>query len=191
MPARAHAIIVARAGRSACAQLSRTLDALSAQSLPPAAVTVVVLGDAAPVRALPGIGHIVEGIIEARTSTTFSEAVALAGPRVSAGSAVWLLAEDTVPEPDALQLLAGALERARAYADAGASGFFVPGLMDERLIARVCEAAPLPVNIMMFAGVPGPRRLGELGVARVSHGPGPYRQAMAALTAAAREALAY
>ena len=116
MPARAHAIIVARAGRSASAQLSRTLDALSAQSLPPAAVTVVVLGDAAPVRALPGIGHIVEGIIEARTSTTFSEAVALAGPRVSAGSAVWLLAEDTVPEPDALQLLAGALERSPSAA---------------------------------------------------------------------------
>lgn len=83
-----------------------------------------------------------------------------------------------------------ALERARAYADAGASGFFVPGLMDERLIARVCEGAPLPVNIMMFAGVPTPRRLGELGVARISHGPGPYRQAMAALTEAAKAALA-
>jgi 2-methylisocitrate lyase-like PEP mutase family enzyme len=84
-----------------------------------------------------------------------------------------------------------ALERARAYADAGASGFFVPGMMDEGLIARVCEGSPLPVNIMMFAGVPGPRRLGELGVARVSHGPGPYRQAMAAVTEAARAALAY
>lgn len=84
-----------------------------------------------------------------------------------------------------------ALERARAYADAGASGFFVPGLIDERLIARVCEGSPLPVNIMLFAGVPGPRRLGELGVARVSHGPGPYRQAMAALTEAAKAALAF
>lgn len=82
-----------------------------------------------------------------------------------------------------------ALERARAYADAGASGFFVPGMMDESLIARVCEGSPLPVNIMMFPGVPAPRRLGELGVARVSYGPGPYRQAMAALTEAARAAL--
>lgn len=83
-----------------------------------------------------------------------------------------------------------ALERARAYADAGASGFFVPGLADERLIARVCEASPLPVNAMMFAGMPSARRLAELGVARISHGPGPYRQAMKALTEAARAAFA-
>jgi 2-methylisocitrate lyase-like PEP mutase family enzyme len=81
-----------------------------------------------------------------------------------------------------------ALERARAYADAGASGFFVPGLVDERLIARICDASPLPVNAMMFAGMPGRKRLAELGVARISHGPGPYRQAMKALTDAAREA---
>ena len=84
-----------------------------------------------------------------------------------------------------------ALERARAYADAGASGFFVPGLMDEALIARVCEGTKLPVNVMMFSGMPGPRRLAEIGVARVSHGPGPYRQAMTALTEAARAAMAY
>lgn len=83
-----------------------------------------------------------------------------------------------------------ALERARAYADAGASGFFVPGLADERLLARVCEASPLPVNAMMFPGMPSAKRLGELGVARISHGPGPYRQAMKALTEAARVAFA-
>ncbi len=82
-----------------------------------------------------------------------------------------------------------AIERARAYADAGASGFFVPGLADERLIARVCEVSPLPVNAMMFAGMPSRARLAELGVARVSHGPGPYRLAMKALTDAARAAL--
>ncbi len=83
-----------------------------------------------------------------------------------------------------------ALERARAYADVGADGFFVPGLADERLLARICEASPLPVNAMMFAGMPTAKRLAELGVARISYGPGPYRQAMAALTDAARAALA-
>jgi len=81
-----------------------------------------------------------------------------------------------------------ALERARAYADAGASGFFAPGLADESLIARICEASPLPVNAMMFPGMPGRKRLAELGVARISYGPGPYRLAMKALTDAAREA---
>ncbi|HEV2568992.1 isocitrate lyase/phosphoenolpyruvate mutase family protein [Sphingomonas sp.] len=83
-----------------------------------------------------------------------------------------------------------ALERARAYAGAGASGFFVPGLADEGLLARICEASPLPVNAMMFPGMPSAKRLAELGVARISHGPGPYRQAMAALTDAARAAFA-
>jgi 2-methylisocitrate lyase-like PEP mutase family enzyme len=82
-----------------------------------------------------------------------------------------------------------ALERARAYADAGASGFFVPGLVDEALLARICEASPLPVNAMMFPGMPSTNRLAELGVARISYGPGPYRQAMKALTEAARAAI--
>src|SRR5690349_13558298 len=116
MPPRVHALIVARTGSSASASLSRTLDALTAQSVPPSAVTVVVLGDAAAVRGLPGIGRTVEGIIEARTGTTFSEAVALAGPRVRERSAVWLLTDDTVPDRDALQLLAGALERSPSAA---------------------------------------------------------------------------
>lgn len=86
-------------------------------------------------------------------------------------------------------LLDAAIDRALAYAEAGASGFFAPGLKDEALIARLCEVSQLPVNIMAFAGVPVRARLAELGVARISHGPGPYRQAMAALTEAARAAL--
>lgn len=81
-----------------------------------------------------------------------------------------------------------AIERGKAYADAGASGFFVPGLMDEKLIGRVCAAVPLPVNIMAFPGVPDAGRLSELGIARISHGPGPYRLAMNALGDAARAA---
>ena len=83
-----------------------------------------------------------------------------------------------------------ALERARAYADAGASGLFVPGVVAEALIARIAEASPLPVNIMAMPGVPGRKRLAELGVARISHGPGPYRGAMQWLTEAAQAAMA-
>jgi len=87
-------------------------------------------------------------------------------------------------------LVSEALERGRVYADAGADGFFVPGLADERLIARVVEGSPLPVNIMASARTPEAARLAELGVARISHGPGPYRMAMKALEDAARAALA-
>ena len=83
-----------------------------------------------------------------------------------------------------------ALQRARAYADAGASGLFVPGLVDEALIARVAEASPLPVNVMAMPGVPSRARLAALGVARISHGPGPYRGAMQWLAEAAKAAMA-
>lgn len=84
------------------------------------------------------------------------------------------------------ELVAHALERARAYAAAGASGIFVPGLADDRLIGVMCDESPLPVNIMMFPAVPPAERLAELGVARISHGPGPYRHVMHVLEEAAK-----
>jgi 2-methylisocitrate lyase-like PEP mutase family enzyme len=80
-----------------------------------------------------------------------------------------------------LALLEQAIARAQAYAAAGASGFFAPGLASEDLIAKLCKLSPLPVNIMMFTGVPSPKQLGELGVGRVSYGPGPYRAMMTRL----------
>jgi 2-methylisocitrate lyase-like PEP mutase family enzyme len=82
-------------------------------------------------------------------------------------------------EPESVT--AEALDRAKAYAAAGASGFFIPGLQEHALIARICEAAPLPVNVMVMDGVPPHDRLTELGVARISYGPIPYLNAMAAL----------
>ncbi|MGO4525726.1 isocitrate lyase/phosphoenolpyruvate mutase family protein [Microvirga sp. 2MCAF35] len=93
------------------------------------------------------------------------------------------------PADEHESLVAGAVERGRAYADVGADGFFVPGLIDESLIARVVERSSLPVNIMANAKTPSAARLAELGVARISHGPGPYRMAMKALEDAARAAL--
>jgi 2-methylisocitrate lyase-like PEP mutase family enzyme len=78
-----------------------------------------------------------------------------------------------------------ALARARAYAEAGASGFFVPGLIDLDLLARVCAASPLPVNFMAFPGAPDAAAVTAAGVARISHGPFPYKLAMKALKAAA------
>lgn len=85
-------------------------------------------------------------------------------------------------------LIDAALERGRAYAEAGANGLFVPGLAEETLIETVCEAAPLPVNIMVWPGTPSLRRLAELGAARISHAGAPWRIAMDALAEAARKA---
>jgi len=74
-----------------------------------------------------------------------------------------------------------AVNRSKAYADAGASGFFIPGLQEEALIARICEAAPLPVNVMVMEGVPDNQRLAAIGVSRISYGATPYIEAIRAL----------
>jgi 2-methylisocitrate lyase-like PEP mutase family enzyme len=85
--------------------------------------------------------------------------------------------------------IAEAIQRSKAYADAGASGFFIPGLQDETLIGRICEGVALPVNVMVMDGVPSVKRLAELGVARVSWGPISYLQSMTALEQQAKETL--
>src|SRR5690606_24316680 len=101
---------------------------------------------------------------------------------INARTDVFLIAH---PSEHTDEMVTTALERARAYADAGADGFFVPGLIDEGKIARVCAESPLPVNVMARPGATPPPRFAELGVARVSYGPHPYRIAMDALREAA------
>ena len=85
-------------------------------------------------------------------------------------------------------LMDEALQRARAYAEAGADGLFVPGLLREDLLERMCAESPLPVNVMVMPAAPPAQRLAELGVARISYGPGPYSQAMGALRDTATQA---
>ncbi|MEP2103430.1 MAG: isocitrate lyase/phosphoenolpyruvate mutase family protein [Parasphingorhabdus sp.] len=79
-----------------------------------------------------------------------------------------------------------ALERCQAYADAGAGSFFIPFAADEKSIGDICEKAVLPVNVMMMPDGLSISRLAELGVSRISYGPGPW---MAAMTAFEAEAL--
>jgi 2-methylisocitrate lyase-like PEP mutase family enzyme len=87
------------------------------------------------------------------------------------------------------QAVEEAKRRASAYAAAGASGFFVPGLVDREAIARLAAAIELPLNVMVMPGLPILSDLREAGVARISYGPGPYLQAMEALRKAATEVL--
>ncbi len=62
------------------------------------------------------------------------------------------------------------LERAAAYAEAGASGVFVPGLTDLDALAELCKAVGVPVNAMVAPGLPSVEDLGGAGVRRVSQG---------------------
>ena len=82
------------------------------------------------------------------------------------------------------------MARAKAYGQAGANGFFAPGLADPGMIARLCEESPLPVNIIALPHVPGPRELAGCGVARISYGPVPYKRMAKWLEEEARQALA-
>ncbi len=110
--------------------------------------------------------------------------------RAAAGADFFLNARTDIflkAKPDAHDegMVDAALARADAYAEAGASGFFVPGLADLRLLERLCAASPLPVNFMAFPGAPSAADVAAAGVARVSHGPFPYKLAMKALSTAA------
>lgn len=81
------------------------------------------------------------------------------------------------------------VERGKAFANAGASGFFVPRLADPRQIERVVREVPLPLNVIAFPGAPDKRLWAEAGVARISHGPFPHRALMKTLTEMAHEAI--
>ena len=81
------------------------------------------------------------------------------------------------------------IERGKAFADAGASGFFVPRLADARQIERVVREVPLPLNVIAFPGAPPKAEWASAGVARISHGPFPHRALMAQLEEAARAAI--
>lgn len=94
-------------------------------------------------------------------------------------------------EPDAGRhagLVEEAIARGRAYTEAGADGYFVPGLLDPALIERVCAALSLPVNVMTGPGAPPNETLARAGVARISYGPHAYLAAMKAVGEAARAA---
>lgn len=111
-------------------------------------------------------------------------AAAASGIFVNARTDVFILAP--AAEHDEA-LVDSVIERGKAYADAGAHGLFAPFLRDEALIAHLCEKSSLPVNILIGDGVPRHKRLAELGVARISHGHGPWAAAMDWLTSEARK----
>jgi 2-methylisocitrate lyase-like PEP mutase family enzyme len=87
-------------------------------------------------------------------------------------------------------LLDEVIERGKAFADSGASGFFVPRLSDPRQAERVVREVPLPLNLIAFPGAPSNRDWANAGVARISYGPFPHRALMKTLEDWAQEALA-
>lgn len=81
---------------------------------------------------------------------------------------IWFAEQATV---DAVLL------RARAYAEAGADGIFVPGALAPEVIRGITAGVELPVNVLAQPALTV-TELGELGVRRVSSGSLPYRCAV-------------
>jgi 2-methylisocitrate lyase-like PEP mutase family enzyme len=129
------------------------------------------------------------------TRQLFETADAAKRIKAAAASGMWINARAdlfilTPKEKHDAALVDAVVERAKTYADAGANSLFVPFIYDPDLIARLCEKSPLPVNILVGDGVPDIRTLASLGVARISHGHGPWAKAMDDLAAAAKSAMA-
>jgi 2-methylisocitrate lyase-like PEP mutase family enzyme len=78
--------------------------------------------------------------------------------------------------------VADAIQRGRAYLDAGATCVFIPGLLDMNVTRQLVDA--LGERRISVIGVPGALAASDyekLGVARISYGPLPQRVALTAL----------
>lgn len=83
---------------------------------------------------------------------------------------------------DPAENLADAIERGKAYLDAGAPVVFVPARLAEEQVATLVDAfGPQRLTLIGIPGMPPLARLEELGVARVSYGPMAQNVALTAL----------
>jgi 2-methylisocitrate lyase-like PEP mutase family enzyme len=78
-----------------------------------------------------------------------------------------------------------AIERGKAYLDAGADCIFVPGAADAATLEALVTGMGGPVSIIGFPGHLPLAELTRIGIARISYGPGPMGVALAALQRAA------
>jgi 2-methylisocitrate lyase-like PEP mutase family enzyme len=84
--------------------------------------------------------------------------------------------------------VAETIGRGRRYREAGADGWFVPGVVEPAAIRALVDAVPLPLNVLAWPGVPAAAELQALGVRRLSAGAG---VALAALSQARSVASAF
>jgi len=107
-----------------------------------------------------------------------AEAEGVADFVLNARTDAYLHAADRDPD----DVLGDAIERGRAFLDAGAPVVFVPGRVAEDQVVALVEAlGPQRLTLLPVPGSPSLARLEELGVARCSFGPFPQRVALTAL----------
>lgn len=93
------------------------------------------------------------------------------------------------PDAHTDKMVDEAIERAKAYEEAGADGFFVPGMVNKNQIEKLINAVSLPVNLIVLAHTPSQEEFVDMGAARISYGPTPYLRMNAWLKEQASAAL--
>lgn len=127
-------------------------------------------------------GGLIDTALQTERVAALREVAGAMPLHINARTDVFLLAG---PAQGHAELLDEAIARATAYASAGANSFFAPGLTDLELIKTLCTTVDLPVNVMMTPDSSPIAALAAAGVARISYGPGPYRQMIDTLEAVA------
>jgi 2-methylisocitrate lyase-like PEP mutase family enzyme len=88
---------------------------------------------------------------------------------INARTDVYIKGKDFVSEEEKFN---ETVTRGKAYKDAGADGFFPILMIQKTAIQNLMAELNCPINIIAIAGVPDLKTLHEMGVARVSLGPG-------------------
>lgn len=137
---------------------------------------------------LPGGSDLQSITAQAERLTCLRRAAEATGVPLFINARTDVFFQGSKPE-DHPSLMDEAKSRITAYADAGADGIFVPGLITAELIAEICDVSHLPVNIMQIGKAPDYATLAALGVARISYGPAPFLSAMNHVRKAAEVAI--
>jgi 2-methylisocitrate lyase-like PEP mutase family enzyme len=85
--------------------------------------------------------------------------------------------------------LSQTLLRGKAYKEAGADGLYPIFLKDKNAISSIVKEVDLPVNILLLPGIPDFNELKEIGVRRLSLGPGFLKVAVNAMKQVAQRLL--
>ena len=104
---------------------------------------------------------------------------------INARTDVYILSNELSPE----EKLAETLKRGKACKEAGADCFYPIFLKDKESIAVVIKEIALPVNILLLPGIPDFETLHEIGLSRLSLGPGFLKTAINSMKSVAEKLL--
>ena len=125
---------------------------------------------------IPGAADLVDVALQVDKISAVVRAASIAGVRVVINARTDVFLRETGEPARRLEV---AVERGKAYRQAGADCVFVPGVRDPAIIRELVAGVGGPINILAVAGAPPVAELERLGVARVSVGSGPMRASLA------------